>query len=96
MQVASSIVSTFMSAPVWAIVPIKGGSAPTIAPIRVFVGDFYFIGMYMQRYVNQTVLEITHVNGSNIVQVATDINPRPVPMKHPFLELIFPFGMGLF
>jgi hypothetical protein len=30
--------------PVWAIVPISGGSEPTMAPTKVFQDDVYFIG----------------------------------------------------
>jgi hypothetical protein len=77
-------------------VPIKGGNAPTIAPIKVFADDFCFIGRYTHKYANQIPLETIHVYGSNMVYAANDAHVNPVPIKHPFFELIVPFGMGLF
>lgn len=49
--------------PVYANVPINGGSAPTIAPISVFYEELCFIGRYTQRYENQTAFEIKNVYG---------------------------------
>jgi len=42
-------------------VPINGGKAPTIAPIKVFFDVYYFIGMYPHKYENHIPLEIIHV-----------------------------------
>lgn len=46
---------------------MRGGKEPTIAPTKVFQGEVCFIGIYMQRYENQTALEITQVYGANWV-----------------------------
>ena len=47
--------------PVYANVPINGGSAPTIAPTRVFYEELCFIGRYTHKYENQTAFEIKKV-----------------------------------
>ena len=43
------------------MVPIKGGSDPTIAPTNVFQGVDCFMGIYTQRYENHTALDMSHV-----------------------------------
>ena len=65
MYPARSKVSTVAKPPVCAIVPMRGGSEPTIAPTKVFQGELYFIGRYMHRYENHTAFDITHVYGAN-------------------------------
>ena len=49
MYVARSIVSILIKLPVCAIVPIRGGREPTMAPTNVFHGLDYFIGKYMHK-----------------------------------------------
>jgi hypothetical protein len=75
---------------------MRGGSEPTIAPTNVFQGLVYFIGRYTHKYDAQTALDITHVYGANWEYAMNEATDRPVPMKHPALELIAPLTIGLF